>query len=221
MLPQVLHQNFSRGSSLNLNISQHKHAYCLLYSLISRKIEERKKSTMGSQEQLQSPEQEQAELAAKRTAHIEQLSDWLLQNSSIYNIFLSGITHTSVTAGSVTSRLTLTPTHLNSKGGLHGAVSAAFIDFTTGLAIASWDLRERTGASVDMHISYLSSAAGAGDVVEIVATAEKVGGSMAFVTILIYKIEGVEGAEKRTLVTKGHHTKFVRGTARPKEEAKN
>jgi acyl-coenzyme A thioesterase 13 len=163
------------------------------------------------------------ELAAKRTAHVEQLAYWLAQNSTIYNIFLSGIKVTSVVVGSVTSRLTLTPAHLNSKGGLHGAVSAAFIDFTTGLAIASWDLREKTGASVDMHISYLSSAAGAGDVVEIVATAEKVGGSMAFVTILIQKVEVVDGEEKRTIVTKGHHTKFVRQSAKPKEngEVKN
>lgn len=169
---------------------------------------------MTSQEQLQSPEQ--AELEAKRTAHVEQLSNWLLQHSSIYDIFLTGIKQTSVVAGTVTSRLTLTPAHLNSKGGLHGAVSAAFIDFTTGLAIASWDLREKTGASVDMHISYLSSGAGAGDVVEIVATAEKVGGSMAFVTILIQKVEVVDGQEKRTIVTKGHHTKYVRHSAKPK-----
>ncbi|KAM0256090.1 hypothetical protein ACHAQJ_005177 [Trichoderma viride] len=170
---------------------------------------------MTLQQPLQSPEQ--MELEAKRTAHVEQLSNWLTQNSTIYNIFLSGIKQTSVVAGSVTSRLTLTTAHLNSKGGLHGAVSAAFIDFTTGLAIASWDLREKTGASVDMHISYLSSAAGAGDVVEIVATAEKVGGSMAFVTIVIQKVEVVDGEEKRTIVTKGHHTKFVRQSAKPKE----
>ncbi|RFU75705.1 acyl-coenzyme a thioesterase 13 [Trichoderma arundinaceum] len=171
---------------------------------------------MTSQEQLQSSEQ--AELAAKRTAHVEQLSNWLVQNSTIYNIFLTGIQLKSVVAGTVTSHLTLTQAHLNSKGGLHGAVSAAIIDFTTGLAIASWDLRDKTGASVDMHISYLSSAAGAGDVVEIIATAEKVGGSMAFVTILIQKLEVVDGEEKRTIITKGHHTKFVRGTAKPKAD---
>ncbi|KAL7902991.1 HotDog domain-containing protein [Trichoderma sp. SZMC 28014] len=170
---------------------------------------------MASQVSQKCPEQ--IELDAKRTAHVEQLSHWLTQNSTIYNIFLSGVKQTSVVPGTVVSRLTLTSTHLNSKGGLHGAVSAAFIDFTTGLAIASWDLREKTGASVDMHISYLSSAAGAGDVVEIVATAEKVGGSMAFVTILIQKVEVVDGEEKKTLVTKGHHTKFVRGSAKPKE----
>lgn len=171
---------------------------------------------MASQQPPQTPEQ--AELEAKRTAHVEQLSNWLIQNSAIYNIFLSGVKQTSVVAGTVVSRLTLTSTHLNSKGGLHGAVSAAFIDFTTGLAIASWDLREKTGASVDMHISYLSNSAGAGDVVEIVATAEKVGGSMAFVTILIQKVEVVDGEEKKTIVTKGHHTKFVRQSgAKPKE----
>ncbi|KAL6867104.1 hypothetical protein J3F83DRAFT_740000 [Trichoderma novae-zelandiae] len=73
-----------------------------------------------------------------------------------------------------------------------------------------------------MHISYLSSAAGAGDEVEIVATAERVGGSMAFVTILIHKLEVVDGEERRTIVTKGHHTKFVRQGGRGNEgEAKN
>ncbi|KAL7935139.1 HotDog domain-containing protein [Trichoderma chlorosporum] len=163
--------------------------------------------------------QEQLDFEAKRTAHVEWLSEWLLQHSTIYNIFLAGIKQTSVVTGTVVSRLTLTSAHLNSKGGLHGAVSAAFIDFTTGLAIASWDLREKTGASVDMHISYLSDKATAGDVVEIVSTAEKVGGSMAFVTILIQKVEVVDGEEKKTLVTKGHHTKFVRQSTKPKVDA--
>ncbi|KAH0490770.1 hypothetical protein TgHK011_002222 [Trichoderma gracile] len=175
---------------------------------------------MTSQDQT-SPSQN-ADLEAQRAAHVNQLSAWLLQNSTIYNIFLTGITHTSISRGTVTSRLTLTPAHLNSKGGLHGAVSAAFIDFTTGLAIASVDLRDKTGASVDMHISYLSSAAGAGDEVEIVATAEKVGGSMAFVTIVISKVEVVDGEERRTIVTKGHHTKFVRqGGKKSEGEVKN
>lgn len=201
---------------LNLSISYQQPVSILAVASRLDKDERKKNANMASQQSQQSPEQ--LELEAKRTAHVEQLSNWLIQNSTVYNIFLSGVKQTSVVAGTVISRLTLTSTHLNSKGGLHGAVSAAFIDFTTGLAIASWDLREKTGASVDMHISYLSSSAGAGDVVEIVATAEKVGGSMAFVTILIQKVEVVDGEEKKTIVTKGHHTKFVRGSgAKPKE----
>ncbi|KAK5989742.1 hypothetical protein PT974_08001 [Cladobotryum mycophilum] len=138
-------------------------------------------------------ESESSDVAAKRTAHVQAYLDKLLQRSAIYNIFMTGTQLTNVTPGTVTTQLVLTPTHVNSKGGLHGAVSAAIIDFVTGLAIVSWDLREETGASVDMHISYLSSKAGAGDTLDIVATAEK-----------------VEDDGERTMVTLGQHTKFVR-----------
>ncbi|KAF7549321.1 hypothetical protein G7046_g8389 [Stylonectria norvegica] len=148
--------------------------------------------------------------AAERSAHIQRLIDRLVSNSPIYTILLSSIQLISSSRGSVTTRLVLEPNHVNSKGGLHGAVSATIIDFTTGLAIASWDLRETTGASVDMHISYLSSAK-VGDTVEIVATADKVGGSMAFTTIRISKLEE-DGTQ--TAVTIGQHTKYVRQSSK-------
>ncbi|KAM5351051.1 hypothetical protein ACJ41O_003774 [Fusarium nematophilum] len=142
----------------------------------------------------------------QRSAHIQRLISRLVSNSPIYTILLSSITLTSTARGSVTTRLVLGPNHVNSRGGLHGAVSATIVDFTTGLAIASWDLRETTGASVDMHISYLGTAR-VGDTLEIVATADKVGGSVAFTTIRISKVQ-----EDGTLtpVTVGQHTKYVR-----------
>ena len=149
--------------------------------------------------------------APERTSHVQALADRLLSASHIYGVFLDTIRLTRVTRGTVTSRLVLDAKHTNSKGGLHGAVSATIIDFTTGLAIASWDLRETTGASVDMHISYLSTAK-AGDTVEIETRAERVGGSLAFVTIRIAKVEA-DGS--LTPVTQGQHTKYVKGTARP------
>ncbi|POR32791.1 Acyl-coenzyme A thioesterase 13 [Tolypocladium paradoxum] len=151
---------------------------------------------------------ENAAVVATRTAHVQSLLERLLANSPIYGLMLSTIRLVSVTRGTVTTALTLTPTHVNSKGGLHGAVSAVIIDFTTGLAIASRDLRDATGASVDMHISYLSSAR-VGDDVRIETRAERVGGSLAFVTVRIGRVD--EGGE--TLVTLGQHTKYVRGTA--------
>jgi acyl-coenzyme A thioesterase 13 len=144
----------------------------------------------------------------QRTTHVQALADRLRSVSQIYQIFLADLTLASVTPGTVVSRLVLEPKHLNSKGGLHGAVSATIVDFTTGLAIASWDLREATGASVDMHVSYLSTAT-AGDDVEIESRAERVGGSLAVVTIRISKIEA-DGSRK--LVTLGTHTKYVKGT---------
>lgn len=143
---------------------------------------------------------------AERTAHTQILIDRLISNSPIYTILMSPIKLISAARGTIITRLTLEANHVNSRGVLHGAVSATIIDFTTGLAIASWDLRETTGASVDMHISYLSTAK-VGDEIEVVSTAEKVGGSMAFATIRISKIER---DETRTLVTVGQHTKYVR-----------
>ena len=60
-----------------------------------------------------------------------------------------------------------------------------------GLAIASHDLREKTGASVDIHVTYQSSAK-EGDEVEIEGIAEKVGGSLAFTKVNIYRVEDDE-----------------------------
>lgn len=90
-------------------------------------------------------------------------------------------------------------------------MSATIVDFVTGLAICSHDLREKTGASVDMHLSFLSTAK-AGDVVLIHSTADRVGGSLAFVSIKINKVEE-DGSEK--LVTSAQHTKYVRGSGPP------
>lgn len=103
----------------------------------------------------------------------------------------------------------MTPEHLNSGGGLHGAVSATIVDAFGGLAISSTDGRERTGPSVDINISYLGMA-GEGDVIEIEGRAEKVGGSLGFTEVRISKV--AEGGE-RTLIVLGRHTKFVKGTA--------
>ncbi|RCI15131.1 hypothetical protein L249_6552 [Ophiocordyceps polyrhachis-furcata BCC 54312] len=144
-----------------------------------------------------------------RTQHVKALLQRLLANSPIYGFTLSTLEVVSVTRGVATTRLRLTERHVNSMGGLHGAVSATIVDLTTGLAIASWDCRQTTGASVDMHLSYLSSAR-VGDVLRIETTAERVGGTLAFVTVRIVK-EG-EGDKGDEVVTLAQHTKYVKGT---------
>jgi acyl-coenzyme A thioesterase 13 len=137
-------------------------------------------------------------------------SRWSAQvtRSFIYSSLLTPVTITSARPGHVLACLTLTKEHLNSKGGLHGSVSATIIDAFGGLAITSTDGRDRTGASVDINVSYLGSA-GEGDVVEIEGRAEKVGGSLGFTEVRLFKVVG----EERTLIVSGRHTKFVRGTA--------
>ena len=138
----------------------------------------------------------------KHTDAVNTLKTALL-SSPIYDFTMSSSSIVSVAPGSVVTSLTLDARHLNRSGKLHGAVSATIVDFVTGLVICSLDGRQSTGVSVDMHVSFVSTAC-AGDEVTIEAVADKVGGNMAFVTVKIYKGE--------KLVTSATHTKFVRGT---------
>jgi acyl-coenzyme A thioesterase 13 len=146
-------------------------------------------------------------------AHIENLVRTNLPNSPIYNFLLSDVRIASATRGTVRARLTLTRNHINSGGGIHGAVSAAIVDWAGGMAIATWDLRAKTGVSVDIHVRYLSSAR-EGDEVEIEGTAEKVGGSLAFTRVVISKV--VEGGAVGPVIASGTHTKFVKQREPPK-----
>ncbi|PHH85022.1 hypothetical protein CDD83_1021 [Cordyceps sp. RAO-2017] len=62
-----------------------------------------------------------------------------------------------------------------------------------------------------MHLSYLSAAARPGDVVRVQADADRVGGSLAFVSVRIARVDEASGLE--TVVALGRHTKYVKGTA--------
>ncbi|KAI0016779.1 thioesterase family protein [Xylariomycetidae sp. FL0641] len=137
-------------------------------------------------------------------AHIEDLVATTLPNSAIYQFLLRDVRIAAATRGRVTARLAVTRAHTNSAGGLHGAASAAVVDWAGGLAVATWDLRARTGVSVDIHVRYLAASAREGDELEILATADKVGASVAFTSVLIRKVDGGE------VVASGTHTKYVR-----------
>ncbi|KAL1310870.1 hypothetical protein AAFC00_001102 [Neodothiora populina] len=138
--------------------------------------------------------------------HIERVIATKLPASPIYAYILSDVTVLEATKGRVVCRLQLSKTHMNSGGGLHGSVSATIIDWMGGMAICSHTLEDSSGVSVDIHATYLSSVKDA-DEIEIEGLAEKVGGSMAYTTVIIYK---VETGKRGRLVVKGTHTKFVR-----------
>jgi acyl-coenzyme A thioesterase 13 len=126
-------------------------------------------------------------------------------NSPIYDFLLSDIELVSAIKGRVTARLTLGPRHVNSRKGIHGAVSATIVDFMGGLSIATHGMM-KTGASVDIHVTYLSTAT-VGDEVEIVGVANKVGKSMAFTSVTITKlVDGTPGP----IVASASHTKYIR-----------
>ncbi|KAI2615781.1 thioesterase family protein [Hypomontagnella submonticulosa] len=159
---------------------------------------------MGSN--VQEPKVELVHDEAIVKSHIEELTAAQLPNSAIYNFLLSDVRIVSATKGSMTARLTLTRNHINSGGGIHGAASAAIVDWAGGMAIATWDLRRRTGVSVDIHVTYLSSA-GEGDEIEITSHADKVGGSLAFTRVVISKV--VDG-KAGPVIANGSHTKFAK-----------
>lgn len=125
-------------------------------------------------------------------------------NSPIYDFLLSDATIISATKGTVVANLVLEKNHVNSRGTIHGAVSATIVDWSGGLAIATHGL-EKTGASIDIHVTYIGGAQ-IGDTIQVEATANKVGRSVAFTTIKIYKlVDGVPGP----MVATASHTKYL------------
>lgn len=140
--------------------------------------------------------------------HIEKLVATKIPSSPIYKFLLTPIRIQSASKGHVIARLPLNENHMNSGGSLHGAVSGAIVDWAGGMAISSFDLREKSGVSVDIHVTYQSGAK-LREEIEIEGIAERVGGSLAFTKINIFKVE--DGKRGKTVAT-GTHTKFVKGT---------
>lgn len=136
--------------------------------------------------------------------HVKAVWERMRGNSPIYDFLLSEVEIISATKGSVTAQLTLDKNQVNSRGTIHGAVSAALADWSGGLAIATYGL-EKTGASIDIHVTYIGTAL-VGDTIQIEAIANKVGRSIAFTTIRIIKlVDGKPGP----LVATASHTKYI------------
>jgi acyl-coenzyme A thioesterase 13 len=125
------------------------------------------------------------------------------QNSPVYNFFFSDIEIVSAEKGFVLARLKVGPNHINSKGTLHGSVSATIVDWAGGMAIASHGLI-KTGLSTDIHVTYVSTAA-TGDVLMIEGKTSKMGRNMGFTTVTIYKGE----EDTQSIVAHGTHTKYI------------
>ena len=136
--------------------------------------------------------------------HVRSVAERMKGNSPIYDFLLSHATIVSAKKGTVVANLLLEKNHVNSRGTIHGAVSATIVDWSGGLAIATHGL-EKTGASIDIHVTYIGGAS-IGDVIEIEAIANKVGRSVAFTTIRIYKL--VDGAPGPMVAT-ASHTKYI------------
>ncbi|KAJ5061451.1 HotDog domain-containing protein [Bipolaris maydis] len=139
-------------------------------------------------------------------AHVDKFWEDRKPSSPIYQFLLSDLKLTYAAKGVVRARLSLTNNHVNTHGSIHGSVSATIIDAFGGLAIACWDNRSKTGVSTDIHVSYLSGAKD-GDTIEIEGRASKVGGTLAFTSVTIWKlVDGKPGP----IVATGSHTSLFK-----------
>ena len=124
--------------------------------------------------------------------------------SPVYNFFLENIEVVSATKNGMVAKLTVHPNLLNSKGTLHGSVSATIVDWAGGMAIAAATGLDSTGLSVDIHVTYISTAK-LRDKLTIEADANKVGKNLGFTTVKIWKGEDDDLAPVAT----GTHTKYI------------
>jgi acyl-coenzyme A thioesterase 13 len=145
-----------------------------------------------------------------------------VSKGGIYKFLFSDIEIVSAEKGSMVAKLKVGPNHVNSKGGLHGSTSATIVDWwgyivplfcsqllltddlrAGGMAIATHGF-EQTGLSVDIHVSYISTAK-ENDILTIEGKTTKVGRNLGFTTVNIFK--GQE--DNLTLVASGSHTKYI------------
>ncbi|PYI17328.1 acyl-coenzyme A thioesteras-like protein 13 [Aspergillus violaceofuscus CBS 115571] len=143
-------------------------------------------------------------------AHVQTVSATQRANSAIYAHLLADLTITAATEGHLLATIRIAKPHINSKGGLHGTMSACLVDWAAGMVIATYG-GSYTGVSTDLHVSYVASAK-EGEVLEVTGRAMKVGGTMAYVSVEICKVvpDETSGGEKRVVVATGLHTKFVK-----------
>ncbi|RAO66549.1 uncharacterized protein BHQ10_002561 [Talaromyces amestolkiae] len=136
--------------------------------------------------------------------HVQNVWETQRSNSPIYAFLLTDVTIEDASEGTIRARLLLNQNHTNSKGSLHGTMTACLIDWIAGMVIASYG-STYTGVSTDIHVSYLTGAK-EGEVLEITGRSMKMGGTLAFVSAEITKIQGGE----KVVVATGLHTKYVR-----------
>jgi len=139
--------------------------------------------------------------ASAELAHVQDVWNKMRPKSAIYRVLLNDIEIVSASNGAMKARLLVLPVHLNSKGSLHGTVSACLTDWAGGLAIASTGLTS-TGVSTDIHTTFVSTAR-EGDWLEVEGRAVKVGRTLAYTTVEIRKDGGA-------VVAIGSHTKYVK-----------
>ncbi|KAI9893321.1 MAG: hypothetical protein M1814_000451 [Vezdaea aestivalis] len=137
--------------------------------------------------------------------HVQKIWGALKSSSPLYGLLLPNLELQSAERGHITARMQLQPVHINSKGTLHGCVSACLVDWGGSMAISSHGL-EKNGLSTDIHINYVSGAK-LDEIVQVDGYASKVGGTFGFTTVTISKLSD---KGDKIIVATGSHTKFIR-----------
>lgn len=140
-------------------------------------------------------------------AHVQNVWETQRVNSPIYALLLANVTIEDASEGTIRARLQLDKNHTNSKGSLHGTMTACIIDWIAGMVIASYG-STYTGVSTDIHVSYLAGA-NEGEILEIIGRSMKMGRTLAFVSADIIKVKDGESV----VIATGLHTKYVRQKA--------
>jgi acyl-coenzyme A thioesterase 13 len=135
---------------------------------------------------------------------VQKVWNRIRNGSPIYDFLLQDIVLISATKDSMKASLRVGTQHLNSKGGFHGSVSETLVDWAGGLAIAAAGL-DQTGVSVHIDVNFVSTAK-LGDELEVEGKVLRLGGTLAYTTVMITKI----GTDPPVVVSHGSHTKYVK-----------
>ncbi|KAK9390746.1 hypothetical protein V1515DRAFT_613201 [Lipomyces mesembrius] len=85
---------------------------------------------------------------------------------------------------------------------LHGGTVATLVDLAGSLAVSSRGMYS-TGVSTDLNVTYISSGGKVGDKIFIESKCHKLGRSLAFTSVELFK------SHKYELFARGTHTKYI------------
>ncbi|XP_060525279.1 putative esterase F42H10.6 [Cylas formicarius] len=114
----------------------------------------------------------------------------------------SNVNFQSIDHGNALADFIVEEEHTNPLGTLHGGFSATLVDSVSSFALSTHDKVGCPHVSVDIHLTYYSSA-NVGDHVEIEANTIKAGRSMAFLEVLI------KNKNTGVLLLRGLHSKYL------------
>jgi len=130
-------------------------------------------------------------------------------NRNGFDRLLDKVQITSAGNGNCVAEMVVEKQHTNGYGTLHGGFTASAVDVISSLAVLTHqkvvdeiDSLPQSGVSIDIHVSYLSSA-NIGDRIIINAKTVKRGRNLAFLKVSLLK------KDSSVILAQATHTKFV------------